>query len=77
MASASTVSDSGRVHQKRRRKSVSSGFSSSSRLGIIGSSAMPQIGQLPGASRTICGCMGQVYCAPAGAGSTAATSGFK
>ena len=66
MASASTIADSGRVHQKRRRKSTSSGFSSSSRLGIIGSSAMPQIGQVPGPSRTIPGCIGQVYLAPAG-----------
>ena len=77
IASASTASDSGRVHQKRRRKSVSSGFSPSSRLGIIGSSAMPQIGQLPGASRTICGCIGQVYCEPAGACSTWASVGFR
>ena len=77
MASASTVSDSGRVHQKRRRKSVSSGFSSSSRLGIIGSRAMPQIGHTPGASRTISGCIGQVYCVPAGGFSTTATTGFK
>ena len=29
--------------------------------GISGSSAMPQIGQEPGASRTICGCIGQVH----------------
>lgn len=31
---------------------------------------MPQIGQKPGASRTICGCMGQVYSTapPAGGG---------
>ena len=28
---------------------------------VRGSSAMPQIGQVPGPSRTICGCMGQVY----------------
>ena len=26
-----------------------------------GSSAMPQIGQFPGSSRTICGCIGQTY----------------
>jgi hypothetical protein len=51
---------SGRLHQKRRRKSVSSGFSPSSRLGIIGSSAMPQIGQVPGPSCTISGSIGQV-----------------
>ena len=44
----------------RRRKSISSGFSSSSRLGISGSSAMPQIGQSPGASRRTCGCIGHV-----------------
>ena len=37
--------ESGSVHQKRRRKSASSGSSSSSSVGIIGSSAMPQIGQ--------------------------------
>ena len=29
--------------------------------GVIGSSAMPQIGQLPGPLRTICGCIGQVH----------------
>ena len=28
---------------------------------VLAASAMPQIGQFPGASRTICGCMGQVY----------------
>ena len=31
---------------------------------ITGSSAMPQIGHVPGASRRISGCMGHVYCAP-------------
>jgi hypothetical protein len=50
---------SGSVHQKRREKSRSSGASSSSADGIIGSSAMPQIGQLPGALRTISGRIGQ------------------
>jgi hypothetical protein len=60
IAIASTASVSGSVHQKRRRKSRSSGSSSSSAEGIIGSSAMPQIGQCPGASRTISGCIGQV-----------------
>ena len=49
----------------------------------IGSSAMPQIGQLPGASRTISGCIGQVYSTfapPAfagGVGTVAGASGFK
>jgi hypothetical protein len=33
---------------------------------VRGSSAMPQIGQLPGPARTICGCMGQVYSAESG-----------
>src|SRR5687767_7156289 len=46
--------------QKRRVMSVSSGLSSSSVM-VRGSSAMPQIGQLPGASRTISGCIGQVH----------------
>ena len=43
----------------RRVKSASSGLGPP--VGSIGSSAMPQIGQLPGASRTICGCIGQVH----------------
>jgi len=42
----------------RRVKSVSSSLGSSE--GSIGSSAMPQIGQAPGASRMISGCIGQV-----------------
>src|SRR5512144_2524934 len=41
--------------------SMSSGFSSSSRDTVLGSRAMPQMGQLPGASRTISGCIGQVH----------------
>ena len=51
---------SGSVHQNRRVKSSSSGFFSSSSVGISGSRAMPQIGQLPGTGRRICGCIGQV-----------------
>ena len=47
--------------QNLRVISASSGFCSSSALTVLGSSAIPQIGQDPGASRTICGCMGQVY----------------
>ena len=49
------------VTRKRRAMSVSSGFSSSSRLTVRGSSAIPQIGQFPGPARTICGCIGQVH----------------
>ncbi|EHL22393.1 hypothetical protein KYG_13256 [Acidovorax sp. NO-1] len=48
MASTATINVRGSVHQKRREKSFSSGLSSSSRLGMSGSSPMPQIGQLPG-----------------------------
>src|SRR5690348_7395129 len=51
--------------QNRLVKSTSSGFGPSSPDGTpIGSSAMPQIGQEPGLSRTISGCIGQVYCVP-------------
>jgi len=46
----------------RRVKSTSSPLVSSE--GTIGSSAMPQIGQLPGSSRTISGCIGQLHCVP-------------
>ena len=49
----------------RRVKSVNSSLGSSE--GTIGSSAMPQIGHDPGASRTISGCIGQVYWTLAGA----------
>jgi hypothetical protein len=37
-------------------------------VGVIGSSAMPQIGQLPGPGRWTSGCIGQVQIAPSGAG---------
>src|SRR6185503_3514182 len=46
--------------QNRRDMSRSSGFSSSSRVTTSGSRAIPQIGQLPGWSRMISGCIGQV-----------------
>ena len=46
--------------QKRRVISRSS-ESSSSASTVRGSSAMPHLGQLPGWSWTISGCMGQVY----------------
>ena len=64
--------DNAALTQNRLVKSVSSGLGPSSPVGTpIGSSAMPQIGQEPGLSRTISGCIGQVYCVPfGGAGST-------
>jgi hypothetical protein len=40
------------------RSSVSSARSVT--IGIVGSSAIPQLGQAPGASRTTSGCIGQV-----------------
>ena len=60
IASTTPIAVSGSVHQKRRVKLSSSGFFSSSSDGISGSSAIPQIGQLPGAVRRICGCIGHV-----------------
>jgi len=66
-----TSSASGTVNtalpHKRRVMSMSSGLGPSSRDDSSGSSAMPQIGQLPGASRRICGCIGQVQIVPAAA----------
>ena len=47
-------------HQNRRVMSSSSGLLSSI-VTIRGSSAIPQIGQAPGASRTISGCIGHVH----------------
>lgn len=46
-------------------KSASSAFGASD--GNKGSSAIPQIGQLPGSSRTISGCIGQVHRVPGAA----------
>jgi hypothetical protein len=48
--------------QSRRVKSMSSGLGPSSPVITAGSSAMPQIGQAPGPSRMISGCIGQVHC---------------
>ena len=46
---------------KRRRKSTSSGLGPSSPAGMpFGSSAIPQIGQSPGPTCSISGCIGQV-----------------
>ena len=74
--SAIAIRNSGAVRtaqtQNRRVISTSSGFVSSAAVGTIGSSAMPQIGHEPGASRTISGCIGQVYCVPAASGSRVA-----
>src|SRR5713226_2464475 len=47
--------------QNRRVISASSGFSCCSRVTVVGSSAMPQMGHTPGPLRTTSGCMGQVY----------------
>ena len=41
--------------------SASSGLGPSSGSAARGSSSMPHSGQLPGASRTTVGCMGQTY----------------
>ena len=48
MAKTRTIKVKGNVHQNLRVKSRNSGLSSSSSEGISGSSAMPQIGQVPG-----------------------------
>lgn len=54
------------THQ-RRVKSTSSGLVASSSEGSSGSSAIPQIGQVPGPSCRICGCIGHVHIAPGAA----------
>ena len=53
--------ESAALIQKRRVMSTNSGLGASSRVAVLGSSAMPQIGQDPGSSRTISGCIGQTY----------------
>src|SRR5882757_8681328 len=61
MAIASSGTVRAALTQNRRLISRSSGFSSSPRVTVRGSSAMPQMGQLPGPGRTISGCIGQVH----------------
>ena len=74
MAMTKTGSARTRPIQKRRLMSRSSALSSSASA-ATGSRAIPQMGQSPGSSRTISGCMGQVYrvllCACGSAGSRA------
>jgi hypothetical protein len=45
---------------QKRRFTLRSSLSSSASVGITGSSAIPQIGQWPGPTWRICGCIGQV-----------------
>jgi hypothetical protein len=48
------------VIQKRRVMSINSALGPRSSVAATGSSAVPQIGQLPGSDRLICACIGQV-----------------
>ena len=57
-----------RLARKRRFMSTSSGFGSSSDEIVLGSRAMPQIGQFPGSLRTISGCIGHTNWVRAAAG---------
>src|SRR5829696_4399223 len=51
-----------RMRPTLNRRVISSNSSfASSPVTVLGSSAIPHIGQKPGSSRTICGCIGQVY----------------
>src|SRR3989441_8673921 len=71
ITNASNGTLSATLTQNRRVMSFSSAFSSSP-VAVRGSRAMPQIGQDPGALRTIWGCIGQTYSVRA-AGSGAPT----
>jgi hypothetical protein len=76
MAAINTGTVRTRLTQNRRFMSASSGFCSSSAETVLGSRAIPQIGQLPGWFRTTSGCIGQVYSAAlVAAGSGASSEG--
>ncbi len=60
MASMKSGRDSVVLTQKRRVMSISSSFFSSAAT-VRGSRAIPHLGQAPGPSRRISGCIGQVY----------------
>jgi hypothetical protein len=70
IASTNTGTPSTSDSQKRLVMSISSGLGPSSSATTRGSSAMPQIGHAPGRSRTISGCIGQVYSVPGAAGAS-------
>ncbi len=61
MPSSTTMAVGAIDPQSRRLMSMSSGFGAASSVTVRGSSAMPQIGHAPGASRTTSRCMGQTY----------------
>ena len=66
------------VLDSRRVMSASSSFGPWSSEASAGSSAMPQIGQLPGPTWRISGCIGQVKMVPgAAAGCFTASAGFR
>ena len=60
MSSTTTGTVSAAPIHSRRVMSTSSSFGPWSSVGASGSSAMPQIGQLPGPVWRTSGCMGQV-----------------
>ena len=60
IANVATMTVSGKVHQKRRVKRVSSVVSSASSVGMASSRVMPHFGQLPGCGCRISACIGQV-----------------
>src|SRR5437867_6563317 len=62
-----------RLIQNRWLISASSGLTSSTAAGVLGSRAMPQMGQEPGASRTTSGCIGQTYSVREGGAGAAIT----
>ena len=69
MASRKSGAVSARHIQNRRVMSSSSGFDSSASRDISrGSSAMPQMGHVPGPIWTTSGCIGHVYSASGRAG---------
>src|ERR1700675_2171589 len=61
IAISRTGKESAALTQNRSRMELYSGSASTSAKASIGSRAMPQIGQEPGPSWTISGCIGQVY----------------
>jgi len=65
MATSRSGTVAATLNQKRRVMEINSSLGASSAETARGSSAIPQMGQLPGPAETTSGCIGQVY--PAGA----------
>ena len=74
IATARSGTESATLTQNLRVMSMSSALFSSVAVTVRGSSAIPQMGQLPGSVRTISGCIGHTYSVRVGSSNDSGSS---